>query len=489
VRVLIHCHGGPAIGMGHVARAAALAEVALDRGHQVAFSGTFEGPLVTERLATLGVEVVDEPDLTTYDVVHVDTYLPDGEDVARAARAAGVALLSNLEDGEFGRRPADLVVDPNLGAERTSRDSGPVLLRGSRWALLRRSVTEHAGQAALAAEARQVLVVMGGTDPLGVTGAVLDALAATGRGLAVTAIAQPAGRDELERRVAGYALDVELVPPRPDLAALMLGQDLVVSAAGTAVWELCCLGVPAALVCVADNQEAGYRRVLARGAAVGLGSAAHGLDHDAAVATLQQVLGDRALREQLSAAGTRLVDGRGAWRVVRSWEQLAVRRERPAAAVDLSVRLATEADADALLRWRDDPVTRAASRDTGEVGAEQHRAWLAATLADPGRHLLLAADDGGDVGTLRWDRREDGEWEVSVTVAPERRGLSLGAPLLQAGEGWLAAHEPATHTMLAAVHVDNAASLRLFDTAGYLPDLSPGRDGFLGLVKQRVPTG
>ena len=490
MRVLIHCHGGPAIGMGHVARAAALAEVALDRGHLVAFSGTFEGSLISDRLATLGVPVLDEPDLTAYDVVHVDTYLPDGDEVARAARAAGVTLLSNLEDGGFGRRPADLVVDPNLGAERTSRNSGPLLLRGSRWALLRRSVAEQAGQAPLADEVRRVLVVMGGTDPHGATGAVLDALAATGRDLAVTAIAQPDGRDELARRVAGYALDVELVPPRGDLTALMLEQDLVVSAAGTAVWELCCLGVPAALVCVADNQEAGYRRVLERGAAVGLGLAMPGLDHDAAVATLLQVIGDRALREQLATAGPRLVDGRGAWRVVRSWEQLAVRRERPGPAVGLRVRPASEADADTLLRWRNDPVTRAASRDTGEVRAEQHRAWLAATLSDPDRHLLLAADEGGgDVGTLRWDRRDEGEWEVSVTVAPERRGRSLGAPLLAGGEDWLAEHERAAHTMLAAVNVDNAASLRLFDTAGYLPDLPPDPGGVLGLIKQRVPTG
>ena len=486
MRVLIHCHGGPAIGLGHVAGAAALAEVALDRGHLVAFAGTFEGSLVSERLATLGLPVLDAPDLTTYDVVHVDTYLPDGDDVA--ARAAGSALVSTLEDGGFGRRPADLVVDPNLGAERTPRDIGPVLLRGSRWAPLRRSVAEQAGRARRADEVRRVLVVMGGTDPLGVTGAVLDALAATGSDLVVTAIAQPDGRDELARRVAGYPFDVELVPPRADLTALMLEQDLVVSAAGTSAWELCCLGVPAALVCVADNQEAGYRRVLESGAAVGLGSAVPGLDQDAAVATLQQVLGDRALREQLATAGTRLVDGLGAWRVVRSWEQLVVRRAPATAAADLWVRTATEADADALLRWRNDPATRTASRDTGEVGAEQHRGWLAATLADPGRHLLLAVDGDGDVGTLRWDGRTDGEWEVSVTVAPERRGQSLGAPLLSAGEDWLAENEPAAHTMLAALNVDNVASLRLFDTARYLPDLPPGRDGFLGLIKQRVPT-
>ena len=65
------------------------------------------------------------------------------------ARAAGVALLSNLEDGTFGRRPADLVVDPNVGAEETRRDGGPVLLRGTRWAGVRRSVTERAGRAVI----------------------------------------------------------------------------------------------------------------------------------------------------------------------------------------------------------------------------------------------------------------------------------------------------------------------------------------------------
>ena len=43
--------------------------------------------------------------------------------------------------------------------------------------------------------------------------------------------------------------------------------------------------------------------------------------------------------------------------------------------------------------------------------------------------------------------------------------------------------------MLAAVNVDNTASLRLFDSAGYLPDLPPGPDGVLGLIKQRVPNG
>ena len=442
---------------------------------------------MTDRLRSLGIDVVADPTPAAYDVVHLDTYGPDGDDMS--ARVAGQALLSNLEDGEFGRRRADVVVDPNVGAERTGRDAGPVLLRGSRWAAVRPSVAERAGQAVIRDDARRVLVVMGGTDVQGVTGQVLDLLAATGHDLAVTAITQATSREELERKVARLDLDVELTPPRPDLTDLMLAQDLVVSAAGTSVWELACLGVPAALVCVSDNQQGGYARLLDRGAAVGLGSVPAGLDGgDAvAVATLRDVLASQGERERLSRTAARLVDGRGAWRVVRSWEQLAVRRESRTAMKDLPVRPATEADAEALLRWRNDPVTRAGSRSRDELDIDQHRAWLSAALADPQRHLLVATDDEGDMGSLRWDRVDDGEWEVSLTLAPEQRGRRLAAPLLRAGEDWLAWHEAATHTMVAAVHVGNAPSMRLFDSAGYLPDLPPADDGFLRLVKQRVP--
>jgi spore coat polysaccharide biosynthesis predicted glycosyltransferase SpsG/RimJ/RimL family protein N-acetyltransferase len=487
VHVLIHCHGGPAVGVGHVFRAASLAEAAVGRGHRVDFSGTFEGPLVTGRLRSAGMEIVADARLAAYDVVHVDTYRPDGDDLA--ARAAGVALLSNLEDGEFGRRPADLVIDPNLGAEGTRRDIGPVLLRGSRWAPLRRSVVERAAQATIRDEARRVLVVMGGTDVHGVTAEVLEVLAATGRDLTVTAIAQPASREELERKVAVLDLDVELVGPRPDLADLMLDQDLVVSASGTSVWELCCLGVPAALVCVSDNQRDSYARVLERGAAVGLGSAMSGLDRDAAAATLGDALADAGLRDRLSKTAGRLVDGLGAWRVVRSWEQLTGRHGGRQATAGLQMRPVTEADAETLLVWRNDPATRSASRTTGELGIDQHRAWLSRALDDPDRHLLVASDDAGDVGTVRWDRLRQGEWEVSVTVAPERRGQALAGRLLRSGESWLADNDPATHTMLATVHEGNVPSLRMLDSSGYLPEGAPGEDGLLRVVRQRVPTG
>ena len=487
MRILVHCHGGPEIGAGHVFRAAAVAEEALRRGHEVDLHGTFEGSLVADRVRSLGVRTVATPRLDSYNVVHLDTYAPYGDELAR--RATGAALVSNVEDATFGRRPADLVVDPNLGAEGTAREGGPVLARGSRWALLRRSVADRAGSAGLRDEASRILVVLGGTDPLGVTGEVLDLLADTGRPLQVTAVAQPDTGNDLRRRAQDLGLDVDLMPPQPDLTDLMLASDLTVSAAGTAVWELCCLGVPAALVCVADNQRAGYDRVIGRGGAVGLGDPGRGLDRESAAATLREVLDDAGLRRSLAAAGRRLVDGRGAWRVVGAWEQLTATSPVVVVARPVGLRPATAEDADLLRRWRDDPATRAASRSTATVDAESHRAWLARVLGDRGRHLLVGFDDQGELGTVRWDRVDDGEWEVSITVAPDRRGEGLAGRLLATGEGWLADREPATSTMLAAVRADNQPSLRLFRSAGFLPDLPPDGEDVLRLVRQRVPTG
>ena len=60
------------------------------------------------------------------DVIHLDTYEPVRLDPAHA-------LVSNVEDAHFGRRRADLVVDPNFGAEGQPRDAGRSHPRRGAW--------------------------------------------------------------------------------------------------------------------------------------------------------------------------------------------------------------------------------------------------------------------------------------------------------------------------------------------------------------------
>jgi ribosomal protein S18 acetylase RimI-like enzyme len=246
-----------------------------------------------------------------------------------------------------------------------------------------------------------------------------------------------------------------------------------------------------AVVWAVDNQRDGYDRVVAAGAAVGLG----GPDlarNVGAVAQLRTALTDAAVRADLVRAGRQVVDGLGAWRVVRTWEQVLRVGSLPAVAdVALLARRATLEDSRLLWEWRNDPGTRAGSRNTDMVPWSQHLAWLEASLTRTDRLLLVVDDEVSPVGAVRWDleseSESEGEWEASITVAPDRRGQSLARPLLRAGEVALAELAGSSRTdvtaYLAVVHVDNVPSLRLFESTGYLPDLPPDSRGFMWFRK------
>lgn len=447
--LLLRADAGPSIGVGHLSRCVALAEAAVARGWRVYLAGSVPGAdWLLARLSTLDVPVLEPMDVAVQaadldaDVVLVDHYglgeLPDVRAVAR---------LVSLEDGPFGRRAADVVVDANLAPTSRPADGSPLVLAGPRFAPLRSEViAARRGGSPRPGGAPRVVVVMGGSAAADAVSAAMTALhrvdlPMTVRAISPSPLPAPDGRFAVE-------------PPTPDLPALLAGADLVISAAGVTLLELCCLGVPAAIVQLADNQSAGYRAALDRGLAAGLGTAA---DLPAAAPTLRALLEDTERRAALSRAASSVVDGRGADRILT--------------ASTLTLRRATMSDADRLLAWRNDPGTLRWSRGHQPVAEPVHREWLHASLANPDRVLLIVESDH-PIGTVRFDRVEPDTWEVSITVAPPDRGKGLSADLLMLGEAALTArHAPAL--ILANIHEDNVASRTLFDRAGYEPSPRP----------------
>jgi RimJ/RimL family protein N-acetyltransferase len=136
----------------------------------------------------------------------------------------------------------------------------------------------------------------------------------------------------------------------------------------------------------------------------------------------------------------------------------------------LGVRLreARSNDAELLFTWRNDPETRRQSRDTEAVDWEDHLEWLVKVLEAPDRLLLIAVDDQGPIGTIRFDF-VDKRAEISVTVAPERRGEGLAASLVR--EGTQGVDAPVD----AWIRSDNEISRRAFERAGFkLVDATEG---------------
>lgn len=246
--------------------------------------------------------------------------------------------------------------------------------------------------------------------------------------------------DVAARRLAGR-FEVVWLRSTDDVVGAMGSVDLAVAAAGVTAYELARLGVPSVVVAVADNQTPVVRRLVDADAAV---AATLG---DLAPAA-EELADDPARRRTIADAAVRLVDGRGADRVVA--------RMRSS---DVALRPATPDDAALLWRWANDAETRRQSLSTDPIPWDVHVAWLDAALAAPLVDVWVAEVGGEPIGTVRLDRR-DGPPLLSYSIAPEHRGLGLAAPVL------LAAASRGDERIVALVRSGNVASRRAFDLAG-----------------------
>lgn len=131
------------------------------------------------------------------------------------------------------------------------------------------------------------------------------------------------------------------------------------------------------------------------------------------------------------------------------------------------LRRTTASDADLLFGWSNDPVTRATSFHPEPIEAAGHAPWLEGRLASPTTGFWIGErDDGRPIGQVRVEVGDGAVGELSISVAPDARGLGFGRALL------LAAAEEAGRTLsierlVARVRLDNPASLSLFRGAGF----------------------
>ncbi len=188
------------------------------------------------------------------------------------------------------------------------------LLLGPRYALQRREFRELDVPAReVPAQARRVLVTLGGSDPDNVSALVLDALALLPEPLEVQVLLGGANphRASLERP------GVELVTDARDVPERMLWADLAVAAAGGTAWELARTGTPQVTIVIADNQRPAGDALKADGLAVVLGWHAD-LTPQAIAEAVSALAGDASRRAELAARGRALIDGQGARRVLEA---------------------------------------------------------------------------------------------------------------------------------------------------------------------------
>ena len=204
----------------------------------------------------------------------------------------------------------------------------------------------------------KLLVTIGGTDPDNVTLARHSRFAvARGDNLETTVVvggSNPHG-DDMEQEIRSTGGSIRLVKDVFDMPKLMADADVAISAAGITCWEMCFLGLPAVLIDVAENQTPMAQELDRQGIAIHVGSSAEVTPRSIA-ARLKPLLASPERRAAMSERGRKLVDGRGAERVVSAMQPL-----------NLHLRPAERKDCRLLWEWANDPATRAAAFSTGTI--------------------------------------------------------------------------------------------------------------------------
>lgn len=126
-------------------------------------------------------------------------------------------------------------------------------------------------------------------------------------------------------------------------------------------------------------------------------------------------------------------------------------------------------DARFLFGVRNDEVTRANSLDPSHVEWDAHLKWLTSVLKNPARVLLIAADEATKqlCGQVRFDILNDGEAEISISVAPQARGRGYGRHMISAGLDYFR-KEHNTPRIIALIKPSNEASKKIFEKNSFV---------------------
>ena len=254
-------------------------------------------------------------------VILVDSYRMTDRYLTELRRMGAVACMDDMGTPY----PVDLLINYNLYGTELDYPKGLRTLLGADYIPLRR---EFRGENSFRVRerVRNVLITTGGGDPCFAAAGFLDAfLKPTGQGeidsMIFHVVSGPVNRfaDELKARY-GKNERVVIHENVKDMKGLMCECDVVLTAAGSTVYEVCALGVPMICFYFAENQRRGAECLAERTEIVNAGdySLAGQETIERACAELSLQANDLVRRKRLSERERRLVDGRGAGRIAEA---------------------------------------------------------------------------------------------------------------------------------------------------------------------------
>jgi spore coat polysaccharide biosynthesis predicted glycosyltransferase SpsG len=261
--VVFRLRCGGAFGWGHLARCGALAAELQSRGASCQLWGDQipeSAPADFGAVFDCHHVFVDQPKadwVVVDDLGANDDFL---RDLRKLLDSSGARMLVIDDDGKRSIDAADLILNTRLGLRKSPYAPKVTALLGEEYALLRPGLNKPAAVVSgFPEQVEAVLVMLGGTDPRGLTADVLHGLADVGTGtIAPVVVVSKSGRgaEDISAALARFAQSAWLESvDATTLAGWAANAKFAISAAGGTLLELAVLRVPFVSIVVADNQK------------------------------------------------------------------------------------------------------------------------------------------------------------------------------------------------------------------------------------------
>ena len=335
--VVIRADAGGFTGTGHVMRMMALSQACLRRGLKVVIVSVQCPKNLGDRLHASGIEHVhievsepgneedSEATISLAREIGADWLVVDGYhfgyDYQKRIKKADLALLCVDDHGYSDLWCCDAILNQNLDAEKCFDYSNDIascqLLLGSSFCLLREEFLRAKRHTKSRGAIQKLVITLGGSDPENATTATLSLLnESVARPLEIRVLAGGDNSHVDQLRNFKSHHQVEVIQNARNMPEQYAWADGIISAGGSTCWEWLYMGLPGAIVTIAENQLPLVTALTdVRQAAVSLGwfNAFDQMLHGKILS--QWLQGPEAVTRRKVAES--IIDGRGASRVVR----------------------------------------------------------------------------------------------------------------------------------------------------------------------------
>lgn len=235
------------------------------------------------------------------------------------------------------------------------------------------------------------------------------------------------------------------------IAEIISQHDFAIVSASNIAQECIAIGIPLACIQTADNQQHLYSSLTANKLCYPLGTAA---TFPRQLEAFLRKLHESDFRQSLLENQRKWIDGKSRERI-----------QSLIASLRLAIRDVTSKDSALLLDWKNDRVSLENSFNSAPVKQQEHEKWFQNELDNDRSAMYLIELDNKPVSLVRFSTRDE-KATIGITVGPESRGQRLAARSLVLACIRYFEQFP-EQTVEAYIKIDNTASIKAFQSAGF----------------------